>query len=279
MPVHSDRALILRRFPFGESSLVVQVLTPHFGRVHLMAKGAYRPRGPFSWALDLFDTLALEWTSRRLGELDVLRTAHILTRRLGVTADLARYRGALLALELSGMDAREGELSGELFALLEQSLDEFAAREPDAARVQVAFELAFLRHLGLAPALVRCAACGGDAPGRADGRAEFSATSGGRLCAAHAAEFRAAGRRVGTLPSRLLEGAAALLEGGSQAPLAAFVGPTTGGEGALGGEALLLQDLSQFAARYLEVHLEARPKSYAAARGPSQRATWGRSPA
>ena len=240
--------------------MVLQVLTPQFGRVHLMAKGAFRPRGPFSWALDLFDTLELEWSSRRLGELDVLRAAHIAERRLSVATDLCCYRGALLALELAGLDAREGEPSGELFALLEHCLEEFAARQTSSARVQVAFELAFLRHLGLAPALVHCAACGGEAPARSDGRAEFSATSGGRLCGVHAGEARLAGRRVGTLPARLLEGAAALLDQGSRAPLASLLGPEPE------GEAQFLAQISQFTARYMEVHLEARPKSYTALR-------------
>ena len=59
MPHVSDRALLLRRFPYGESSLVVQALTREHGRVHLIAKGVYRPSARFYAALDLFDTLEI----------------------------------------------------------------------------------------------------------------------------------------------------------------------------------------------------------------------------
>ena len=56
MPTVRDDALILRRFSFGETSLVVQVLTREHGRVHLIARGAYRPKSRYYAALDLFDT-------------------------------------------------------------------------------------------------------------------------------------------------------------------------------------------------------------------------------
>ncbi len=248
-----DRALILRRFAFGESSLVLQVLTPEHGRVHLMAKGAYRPRGRFSWALDYFDTLQLEWTHQRLGELETLRAADIETRRARLSTDLERYRAAHAALELAALDAREGEPSHELFSLVEQTLDLLGDTTLAPRRAQVAFELAFLRQIGLAPALAFCAACGVAVSADADGRALFSASSGGRLCAAHAAEARAAGRRVGTLSAALLEAARVLLEQGCRASL-----PPDGV-----ASAVRLEELSRFTQRYLEVHLETRLKSHA----------------
>ncbi|MDB4538630.1 recombination protein O N-terminal domain-containing protein, partial [bacterium] len=57
----SGHGLLLRRTPFGETSLVVHVLTPDHGRVELMAKGAHRPRSRFFGVLDWFDTLDLSW--------------------------------------------------------------------------------------------------------------------------------------------------------------------------------------------------------------------------
>ena len=35
-------AIVLRRWPYSETSLVVRVLTPELGTVGLLAKGAYR---------------------------------------------------------------------------------------------------------------------------------------------------------------------------------------------------------------------------------------------
>ena len=55
MPASEDNALLLRRFPYGESSLVVHALTRAHGRVALLARGAYRPKSAYCGVLDLFD--------------------------------------------------------------------------------------------------------------------------------------------------------------------------------------------------------------------------------
>ncbi|MEQ1893151.1 MAG: recombination protein O N-terminal domain-containing protein, partial [Planctomycetota bacterium] len=57
----ADRGLLLRRFPYGESSLVLHVLTRTHGRLALLAKGAYRPSSAYFAAFDLFDTLELSF--------------------------------------------------------------------------------------------------------------------------------------------------------------------------------------------------------------------------
>jgi DNA repair protein RecO (recombination protein O) len=179
MAIGSGRALVLRRTPYGESSLVVQLLTEHEGRVHVLAKGAYRPTSRYFAVLDLFDTLELCELAARPGQA-------------------------------------EGDLFRLLEDLLD-TLDE-GPEGPPPNLTLVVFELRFLQNLGLAPSLERCAACGGEASPVTTGRAAFSASAGGRLCRPHADEARAAGRRVGTMPVEVLDAAAALLSGAPAPP-------------------------------------------------------------
>ena len=40
-PTVRDEAILLRRFPYSESSLVVRVFTPQHGKIGLMARGAF----------------------------------------------------------------------------------------------------------------------------------------------------------------------------------------------------------------------------------------------
>ncbi|MEM9803168.1 MAG: DNA repair protein RecO C-terminal domain-containing protein, partial [Planctomycetota bacterium] len=123
-----------------------------------------------------------------------------------------------------------------------------------ATAVLAAFELRLLEALGLAPALEVCAACGEPAPpvdaGAPEPRVPFSAAAGGRLCGLHANEAHASGMRVGTLPEAVLSAAARALRG----PL---------DEWAAGGAPpeLTLRVLD-FAGRFLDHHLETRPKSH-----------------
>lgn len=218
MPVRADRALVLQRHPWSESSLVVHVATAAHGRVHVLARGAFRPTSRFYCVLDLFDTVELQWNQSPGRELADLRAGDVKRRRRHVATSLATYRAATTVLELLDLAARFGPPDARLFARAEAALDALdgiAAERGDVEPVapadleQARFELDYLDHLGFTPALEDCAACGSPAPpepgpGR---RVPFSAGGGGRMCARCAEEGRARGLRVGTLPLDVLDDA------------------------------------------------------------------------
>ena len=99
MAAQTDRALVLRRFRYGESSLVLQVLTEGRGRVHLIARGAYRPGSRYYAVLDLFDTLELTWSHQPGRELQNLREGTLIDRRMGIVRDLGLKK---LSTQLGG---------------------------------------------------------------------------------------------------------------------------------------------------------------------------------
>jgi len=58
--------LILRTRPLTDTSLIVHWLTPEFGRLATVAKGARRPKSPFAGKLDLFYLADLSFQRRML---------------------------------------------------------------------------------------------------------------------------------------------------------------------------------------------------------------------
>lgn len=249
MASRSDRALLLRRFPYGDSSLVAHAITAHRGRVHVVAKGAYRPTSRYYGVLDLFDTLELAWDERPRSELATLVAGSIAVRRKHVALDPRRYRAGLAILELADFAALPGQDATSLFAACERALDALE-EEPAAPTLALArFEVDYLEDLGLAPSLATCAACGNEAPplARVPPRAAFSAGAGGRLCAGCADEARASGRRVGTLPVEVLDDARTIAEAATVAGLAS--------------DAARLERLCDFLGRFVDYHLEARPRT------------------
>ncbi len=241
--------LILRRHRYGESSLVVHFLTRSGGRVSSIAKGAYRPKSAYYGVLDVFDTLEASWTGGTRGGLASLREARPVVLRRAISRDLGRFRSALAVLELADLAARPGQEDGELFRAVERALDRLAG-SADPGVVHVAFELHFLAALGLFPSLSACAACGEEPETGRGGRATFSAGAGGRLCERCAAEARSSGRRVGTLPLEVLRIASALA-GADDDLLASY--RISGAH---------LSRVRDFVDRFLEYHLEARPRSW-----------------
>ena len=52
--IQSATGIILRTRPLTETSVIVNWLTPDFGRISTVAKGARRPKSQFAGKLDLF---------------------------------------------------------------------------------------------------------------------------------------------------------------------------------------------------------------------------------
>src|SRR5437660_12777395 len=71
------RGLILRLYPLTETSLIVRWLTPTFGRMSTVAKGARRPKSPFSGKLDLFYLADFSFSRSRRSELHTLREVNL----------------------------------------------------------------------------------------------------------------------------------------------------------------------------------------------------------
>ena len=71
--VERAQGLILRTRPLTDTSLIIHWLTPDFGRIATVAKGARRPQSPFRGKLDLFYLAEFSFSRSRRSELHALR--------------------------------------------------------------------------------------------------------------------------------------------------------------------------------------------------------------
>lgn len=242
-----ERMLVLRRFPYGESSLVLHVLGEHHGRLALLAKGAYRPSSGYFAVFDLFDTLRVSFGAPRGEGLALVTGAEVLVRRPTIARDLEAYRAASALLELAHLAGRDGMAEPGLFRWLEEGLELLTEGRIPTSLVSVYGDLTLLAVTGLEPALAHCASCGTRAGSETE--AAFSPALGGRLCARCASEARARGKVLEFQPAALLRIAASLRH----------ATPTT-----LAGTRLAPEPLARlraFVGRFLEYHLETRLRS------------------
>jgi len=70
----ADAALLLRRIPYGDTSLVCHFLTAQHGRIALMARGARRPKSPLRAGLSPLCLLRISWRAGRTGMGTLLDT-------------------------------------------------------------------------------------------------------------------------------------------------------------------------------------------------------------
>jgi len=142
--------LVLRTRPLTETSLIVHWLTPNFGRVATVAKGARRSKSPFRGKLDLFYLADFTLSRSRRSELHTLREVSLLEThsflRRGLEAlQQASYCAALLE------QTTETETPLPAVYKLMTELLQTLPQHPVQPQTVLAFELKLLSELGLTP--------------------------------------------------------------------------------------------------------------------------------
>ncbi len=148
--IESATGLILRTRLLTDTSLIVQWLTPEFGRLATVAKGARRPKSPFAGKLDLFYLADLSFVRSRRSELHVLREVGLRETHPALRRDLTLLRQAAYAAALIEQTTETETPLPVVFDLLTSWLAHLAA---GGAQGVFAFELKLLRELGLTPDL------------------------------------------------------------------------------------------------------------------------------
>jgi hypothetical protein len=95
-------ALVLRRWPFSETSLTLRVLTPEEGTLGLLAKGVNRVGSGSFAVLDTWALVEIEYGGRPEAELLNLYSARLLDRNAGLERDPERL--AALAAQPAAQD-------------------------------------------------------------------------------------------------------------------------------------------------------------------------------
>lgn len=193
-------AYVLHRYPYQESSLIVELFTLAEGRVGAVARGARRPKSPFA-RLQPWQPYLVSWRGR--GDLVTLTGAEDfgpLVQLKGIAVACGFYLNELLIRLLQRWDPYPG-----LYAAYQAALGALAAGEPPDWVLR-RFEYRLLQEIGFGFDLSGCMQCG--RPLEADDASWVYLPEQGLICAEHAGEGVAACSRAALIS----------LQGGGERP-------------------------------------------------------------
>jgi DNA repair protein RecO (recombination protein O) len=144
--------LILRTRPLTETSLIVHWITPDFGRIATVAKGARRPKSPFRGKLDLFYLCEFSFLRSRRSDLHTLREVSLRETHSALRRELGWLEQAAYATELLEQTTETETPLPEFFDLLASFLKHLPDHSPQPQTV-FGFEMKLLHLLGQSPDL------------------------------------------------------------------------------------------------------------------------------
>jgi len=175
----ASEALLVRSVPFGETDLIVQLLTETDGRLSAMVRGGRKSKRRVGGALEPFHTLRVELDDRGR-ELSTLKEARLSKVRAKIAANLDALDAAGTALRWARQLCPPRTPEPGAWVTLNHLLDELdiGAAHPKVELAAAALRL--LADVGYALDFERCVGCGKPRP--AGRPAYVNASRGGIVC-------------------------------------------------------------------------------------------------
>lgn len=168
--------IVLKEMRYRDTSKILSIYTRKYGKVTVMARGAYKPRSqimantqPFSFN---------EYNLYRGKSFYYLNQGYIIDSFYSIRDKVERVAFGQYMLELMEKSLSEEQENEKLFMLLLKGLQVLSTLEKDFLKFIVAYELKFVSFLGYRPFLDKCVICG-----RVDDKyLKYSIKEGGIIC-------------------------------------------------------------------------------------------------
>ncbi|MFT7517591.1 MAG: recombinational DNA repair protein (RecF pathway) [Myxococcota bacterium] len=115
-------AIVLRRWPYSESSLVFRALTPQLGTISVLAKGVHKLKSGKIGVIDTWALIELEISRRPRAEMFNLIGCSLLDRMGRLSDDIQYLNVAGILAELAEVAAPTNQSSHDIFLWLQRWL-------------------------------------------------------------------------------------------------------------------------------------------------------------
>ena len=165
MPARESEALVLRTYPFRESSLIVSFVTRDQGKLRGVARGARRPKNRFGAGLERLAHVRMFYFQRENRELVNLDSCELIASQFGLMADYALGVALDFLAEVTEQLLPDHEVNDRYFRLLLLVLDYIHERGVEGLWAALTyFSLWAVKLGGWLADLSTCVSCGVEIP-------------------------------------------------------------------------------------------------------------------
>lgn len=170
------QAIVLNEIRYKDTSKILNLYTKRYGRISVMAQGAYRPKSPLIAITQSFSYS--EFNLQKKGEFYYIYNVDLIDSFYGIRENMDRVFYGYYLLELMNKSTPVEEENEKLFLLLEKGLQTLCLLKEDYLKFIVSYELKFISFLGYRPYMSSCVICNNDE----NLNIRFSFTEGGIIC-------------------------------------------------------------------------------------------------
>lgn len=150
MPKFTDKAIVLKRIPYSETSLVLDLYTASFGRKSFLFQGGKKKKGNI---LQPFTPITIEAYSRNDSTLDKITTIEWLGNGAQIYGNPLKSSILFFVNDVVASSLKEGSADGKMFQFL-IDVYQLLANTNQLTNFPIWFLQAYIEQLGIHPNLV-----------------------------------------------------------------------------------------------------------------------------
>ncbi|NLW40248.1 MAG: DNA repair protein RecO [Tissierellia bacterium] len=168
--------IVLKEYRFKETSKILTLFTRKYGKVHALARGAYRPKSKL-----LANTQPFSYNDYQLYKgrnFFYINQADIIDSFYNIRENIYKMMYGSYLLELVELSLLEEEENERIFLLLIKGLKVLSTINGNFYKFIISYELKFISFLGYKPEIENCTICGR----KKISHFKFSIDKGGLVC-------------------------------------------------------------------------------------------------
>ena len=169
-------AIVLSEIRHKDTSKILNIYTKKYGKIGVMAQGAYKPKSKLIASTGSFSHSEL--CLQRSGEFYYINQADLIDSFYSIRENMNRMFYGYYLLELMDKSTPLEEENEKLFLLLEKGLKILSNMDKNYLRFILSYELKFISFLGYRPNMSNCVICSSDE----NYNIRFSIEQGGLIC-------------------------------------------------------------------------------------------------
>ncbi|MFH0913010.1 MAG: DNA repair protein RecO [Candidatus Omnitrophota bacterium] len=177
MPIHKTEAIVLNKWDFRETSLIVNFYTRQFGKISGLLKGIRKEPAKFASTLETFSYSEIIFYQKVNSALHLVSQCDTRNNFDAIRQSISRITIASYMMDLINALMQQEDKNEDVFNLAITSLNELAVNaNPD--KIMTIFKIKMLAFSGFKPHFDSCVSCGSIV----NSQSKFSFSLGGLLC-------------------------------------------------------------------------------------------------
>ncbi len=159
MAINKTPAIILYSRRQGETSKILTMLTEHYGKQEIIAKGSRSIKSKYLGVLEPYNYISIVFYRKETRDFQYLSQADGIERFPSLHQELGKLTLAAISCEIIHRSERSGHKNPQLFHLLLETLRALDAATSGLKNILRFFYLHFLKISGFEPELNKCSIC------------------------------------------------------------------------------------------------------------------------